>query len=385
MIDTYPSPIRTDGSNAFAHRSMAERVPSIIDDAIARNADYPPSIQSNLRRLRDAIARDAPLRMFDAPAPDYDLWAERFAAHEGGSWLNAEWLFSEFFAYRWVVEACRYWTTRRDPFFPMKQEEMESEALRAGVGEALADQAELPVQIGRRLLGSLWGNRMDLSIQGAFEQGTEAKDEHLLQNDIPTAVDGLLGETPGTVHIIMDNAGTEEAFDFALVDALLGNEVATDVTLHIKMAPVLVSDVIGDDIFHMLDALERHGGPVHDLAQRIRAYMEAGRVRIVPDFFWNTDGRFWEVPPRLEHAFQEATLVVSKGDANYRRITNDAVWPPGAGFATAASAFPAPLLALRTIKSDTLVGVDEATVQRLNREEEGWRTKGTYGVAQYTS
>ena len=383
MPNDYPDPIRTDGSNAFAHRSMAERVPSIIDDVIARNPDYSPSIQANLQRLRDAIAGDASIQMFDAPAPDYDCWAERFSLHEGESWLDAEWLFSEFFAYRWVVEASRYWTTRRDPFQPMKKEEMESEALRTVVGEALAEKADVPETLGRRLLSCLWGNRMDLSIKGAFEQGTDAKDEHLLSNDIPAAVRDLLDAAPGHVHIIMDNAGTEEAFDFALVDALLANDIASQVTLHVKMVPVLVSDVIGDDIFQMLDALERHGGPVEALARRIRGYVQAGRLQIIPDFFWNTDGRIWELPPRLERTFRGGRLVVSKGDANYRRITNDAVWPSGAEFATAAREFPAPLIALRTIKSDTLVGVDAATMDRLDREDDGWRTRGTYGVAQY--
>jgi hypothetical protein len=34
------------------------------------------------------------------------------------------------------------------------------------------------------------------------------------------------------------------------------------------------------------------------------------------------------------------------------------------------------------MKSDTLVGVDEAVVSRLDQEEPGWRTAGKRGVVQ---
>lgn len=383
MRGTYPTPIRTDGSNDFAHRSMAERVPSIIADVIARNPDYPAIIRENLEALRQAIAADARMRMFEAPAPDYDDWARRFAPHEGETWLDTEWFFSEMFAYRHVLAACRYWTTRRDPFQPVKTEEMESDALRRVVRDALTGDQSVREQLQQRLLRALWGNRMDLSIKGAVAQGTDAGDEHLLRDDLPAVVHDVLAEPPGHVHIIMDNAGTEEAFDLALADALLANHVARQVTLHVKMAPVLVSDVLGEDVFQLLDVMERHGEQLQALAGRIRRYVCDGRMQIVPDFFWNTDGRIWELPPRLHEAFRGARLVVAKGDANYRRLTNDALWPAGTELAEAVADFPAPLLALRTIKSDTLVGVDADRVAQLDRAEPGWRTEGTYGVAQY--
>lgn len=382
MASSRPAPIRTDGSNDFAHRSMAERVPSIIDDVIARNPHYADGIKADLRQLRDNIVEDAPLRLFDPPAPDHDVWRERFATHEGETWLGTEWFFAEVLAYRHVVAAGQYWTTRRDPFRPFKEDELRSDALRSRVGAALETDAPLRETLGHRLLNCLWGNRMDLSMGDVLAQGTDAADEHLLRNDAPAAADHLLEHEPGPVHLLMDNAGTEEAFDLALADLLLSEDVASTVTLHVKMMPVLVSDVIGDDIFRLLDVLERHGDRLEDMARSIHRHIRDGRLRIVPDTFWNTDGRLWELPPRLETPFQDATLVVSKGDAHYRRIGNDAVWPPEATLADAIPDFPAPLLALRTIKSDTLVGVDADTVRRLDEEEPDWRTTGTYGVAQ---
>ena len=226
-----PRPVRTDGSNAFAHRSMAERVPSIIDDVIARNGDYPPSIQGNLKRLRDAIAGDEALALFEPPAPDYDLWAQRFAPHAGASWLDTEWLFAEMLAYRLVLDRVRYWTTRRDPFRPMKDAEMTSDALADAVAAALgaaADADRPEAALAEQLLRGLWGNRMDLSIQSAAAQGTEAADEHLLASDLADAAHDLASAAPGPVHIIMDNAGTEEALDLVLADVLLRRELAAE-------------------------------------------------------------------------------------------------------------------------------------------------------------
>ena len=385
MPPSYPDPIRTDGSNAFAHRSMAERLPGIFDEVLVRNPDYPPSIVESVRALRNAIVADAPMTLFEPPAPDYDQWARRFAPHEGESWLDTDWFFAETFAYRHLLAACRYWTTRRDPFQPYKDEELRSEALRNVVGEALSVDGEVRELLGHRLLNCLWGNRMDLSMKGVLEQGTSAKDEHLLTNHLPAVVDHLLEGPPGPVHLIMDNAGTEEAFDLVLADHLLQHDIASTVTLHVKMAPVLVSDVLGEDVFWLLDVMEEYEGDLGFLAGRLWDALNNGRLRIAPDFYWNADAPIREMPSRVEETFRDAQLVVSKGDANYRRITNDAIWPPDATLADAAGEFPAPLLALRTLKSDTLVDVDSETRARLDREVDHWRTKGTYGVAQYAS
>jgi len=385
MTETYPAPIRTDGSNAFARQSMAGRVPRIFEEVIDRNPDYPEGIQDAVQRLADAIVDDAPMTLFDPPAPDYDAWARRFSRHDGETWLGTEWFFAELYAYRRLLTACRYWTTRRDPFQPFKKEEIESEALVQTVGEALAREGPPREQIYRAIMGALWGNRMDLSMKSVVAQGTDASDEHLLVNDIPAAVDDLRSGESGAVHIIMDNAGTEEAFDLALAELFLSVGVARDVTLHVKMTPVLVSDVLGKDVFWLLDVLEERGGRLEQLATRFREFVAEGRLHIVPDVFWNTDARLWEMPDRLREVFQDAALVIAKGDANYRRATNDAIWPSEASWSEAVKAMPAPFLALRTIKSDTLVGVDADTVRRLNRHDEEWRTKGTYGVAQYAA
>jgi hypothetical protein len=73
--------------------------------------------------------------------------------------------------------------------------------------------------------------------------------------------------------------------------------------------------------------------------------------------------------------------VISKGDANYRRFTGDALWVPHTPFARVAAFFPAPLLALRTLKSDSIAGLPEGLAERLDGEAPGWRSDGRRGLA----
>jgi hypothetical protein len=73
--------------------------------------------------------------------------------------------------------------------------------------------------------------------------------------------------------------------------------------------------------------------------------------------------------------------VIVKGDANYRRTVGDAVWPEITPFADVTAYFPAPLLALRTLKSDPIVGLAPGVASSLDAAEPAWRVNGRRGVA----
>ena len=76
-----------------------------------------------------------------------------------------------------------------------------------------------------------------------------------------------------------------------------------------------------------------------------------------------------------------ARLVISKGDAHYRRAVGDALWAPETPFSRVTSYFPAPLLALRTLKSDPIVGLPGGVAERLDLEDPRWRVNGRRAVA----
>lgn len=93
----------------------------------------------------------------------------------------------------------------------------------------------------------------------------------------------------------------------------------------------------------------------------------------------------WAMPPPLRAALGSASVVVLKGDANYRRLLGDLHWPHDTPFAEVTAYWPATstLAALRTCKSGVLIGV-KATVEAAAAaaHPDQWLTGGLYGVVQ---
>ncbi|MCK4514704.1 MAG: DUF89 family protein, partial [Spirochaetaceae bacterium] len=126
--------IRTDGSNTFAHHTVTVRLPGMIDQVLADNPDLPASAAASLRKLQHELITDAPLGMFDPPAPDYDEWTRFLTDHQQRigrtvSWQNSEWFLLEHFFFRRILAAVDYWQTKIDPYAPAKTRELDSPAL----------------------------------------------------------------------------------------------------------------------------------------------------------------------------------------------------------------------------------------------------------------
>ncbi|NDJ63338.1 MAG: protein-glutamate O-methyltransferase family protein, partial [Chloroflexi bacterium] len=379
-----PAPLRTDASNDFAHRSMHTRVPAIIRETQQLNPDYPPLISDALNALHDALQGNGPLPPLPPTAPDYDSWSRTLAQHKGATWLNTEWFVGETYFYRQLVEAVRWWETGRDPFAPKKAEEISSDALWNALDHALAVPRErADERLAELFQHALWGNRIDLSYSVAAAHGSAWMADDLLVDDRQVAVEHVLSRT-GTVHIITDNAGTELAMDLVLVDALLDSDAPTaeGVVLHVKLHPTYVSDATATDVLNFIHTLSLtgHNESVRALGDRLEAAFETGRLRLAPHFFWNSGDFLWELPPRLLDVFRDAIIVIIKGDANYRRMVGDALWPPETPFREVVSYFPAPLLALRTMKSDPVVSLPQGLSQRLDSLDPEWRLNGRRGV-----
>ena len=376
-----PPMIRTDESNAFAHHSMRVRVPGILDETLDLNPDYPPGIRAALAHLRDDLRADAPIPMLDLPAPDYSMWQTAYEAHPGATWLGAEWFFAETFCYRHVIQAVRWWETRRDPFYPKKEQEYNSDALWSLLGQALETDGAPDERLHQLLAFTLWGNRIDLSFAASMAHGGESgHEDDLLVDDRDAAVRQVIGGD-GVVHVVADNAGTELALDLALIDGLLDVGVET-VMLHLKMHPTFVSDATVTDYWHFIDLLRRRGGALHDLADRLVAALEDGRLRLAPDLYWNSSLVLRDMPGPIRQLFSGSRLVIIKGDANYRRLADDAIWPPDLPFSEMVAYFPAPVLALRTLKSDPITGLPSGLAEKLDADDPDWRTTGRRGVIQ---
>ncbi len=395
-----PPPIRADHSNAFAHNTMAARIPAILQETLDLNPDYPASIKNRLGRLRDDIAAAATIPPLDAEgASDYRQWLRALRQQQeivgagvvGTTWHNVEWFFAETYAYRCLAQATRYFETRRDPFAPKKQAELSGAALWSLLDVALASEAApARQQVAQAVALDLWANRIDLSYAAAWERGAESAPEDLLVDDSAdlleylhrTAESGQMRAASG-ISIVADNAGSELAMDLVLADRLL-RHVTDRVVLYLKAHPTFVSDATPEDVWIMLAAMKRRGGVGAQLAERLTANWEKGALLFLPHQFWNSSTLLRNMPTELYTELNAARLVIIKGDANYRRAVGDCLWSPDKSFSAVMSYIDVPILCLRTLKSDPIVGLPSKSIaEELDRVDPTWRVNGKRGLIQF--
>jgi hypothetical protein len=372
-----PEPLRTDGSNAFARQSMQVRVPRIAREVIERGT-FPESVRRDVEKLATALEDNAPVPAPRPPAADVEGWTKAHAEHAGETWLGAEWFYAELAFYRELAGCCRFWETGRDHFEAAKEEELAGERPWERLGLALAARGPREERILGLLDDALWGNRIDLSYKIAVSR--VRADDDLIVDERAAAVPRLV--RPGAiVHVVVDNTGTELALDLALVAAVLEDPTAR-ATLHVKLEPVFVSDAMARDVWRVVERM-REGPPEgRRLAAALTASFEEGRLGMAPDAFWSGPRFLRHAPAHIRDAFRAASIVVFKGDANYRRVVGDAMWPPSAPFAAACSDFGAPLVCLRTMKSDPVLGLPNGLAERLDAADPLWRIDARRGLVQ---
>ncbi|HEV8550052.1 MAG TPA: damage-control phosphatase ARMT1 family protein [Polyangiaceae bacterium] len=392
----YPGRIRTDTTNPFAHHTLKVRVPAIVRAVLEREPDYPRDVQAALEALALELETGAALPALTGDAPGASEFRAALAARAGDGWLSTDWLCAETYAYRQLVERSGYFRDGRDPFFSNKREEYASSAHQAALETTLALGGARDARFCELFGAALFGNRIDLSFAASRERGLGTEDGDLLTDEREAALRALF-DGSGPVHVIADNAGTELTLDLVLADAVL-TELEASVVVHLKTHPTFVSDATPVDVRAFLgvanagaepapqnDALRlRESSPaVSAWAERLRVALANGRLVLTAHPFFTGPESLWSLPPELAARFEGARLVVLKGDANYRRAVGDAVWPVDARFAEVTHAFPAPLLALRTLKSDPIVGVPVARVAELDAADPSWRVNGKRGVASF--
>jgi hypothetical protein len=124
------------------------------------------------------------------------------------------------------------------------------------------------------------------------------------------------------------------------------------------------------------------GGLAARLARRIDGHIAAGEL--LPLAHWASASPlfYFDMPGDLYAELSQMDLVIVKGDANYRRLLGDAHWPHETPFADVVSYFPAPLVALRTFKSEVAVGLAPGRAEELARSDPQWLVNGRRGVIQ---
>ncbi|MFJ7998594.1 damage-control phosphatase ARMT1 family protein [Streptomyces sp. NPDC096310] len=386
---------------SFPRSVLETRHPALIRqvrDAFPYGPEQHEALDALLREITDGV-----MEPLAADAHDLGRWRSwGYDEQVGRSWFDAPFLWSESYFYRRLLGAVGYFTPGPwqgvDPFAPFKRAELRTGAVDDELTalDGLATVADGP---GRRdddqayalLLASLWGNRADLGFRISSPSASEGSggpdtDSPLVADDSALLWSLLPRGVPARpVHLIADNSGRELIPDLVLLDHLLRTGRAARAVLHIKPCPYYVSDATLPDVVDALRRLREAPGYAARIGRRLWDAMAAGRLDVRAHDFFRAPLPFDAMPADLRAQLADAAVTLVKGDLNYRRLVGDRAWPATLPFAERTAYFPGPVTALRTLKSDVVVGLSDDTLKSLDtRTEKGssWRTSGTHALIQ---
>lgn len=398
--------ISTNVPGSFANESYTTRLPDLIRDCVARNRERFSKEQSErLLQLAEDMANDAVIPLPSqypeqfAKAPTSAQW-ESLLEGKQYTWQNSPWFLSEQYMFHLVLLLAEYYTTGIDPFHPSKVAELEETTPWYFLQTALSHETRTlspHVQLKRFMKLCLWGNKAD----GCYKEVKDTisgagaslvlNDEMLLVDHSDKVIEYLkqkAREADATflnVHFINDNSGTELLLDLALADHLLAYGWCGTVTLNVKVEPMYVSDATPSDVHEHIEEMLRNTrtAGIQALGTRLADYLEKKQLVVRSDLFWNRYTYYWEMPTELQTRLAtEATLVIIKGDLNYRRLLGDRLWPPSTPVEEAVPYFPTAFVSLRTLKSNPVVGIPADIVDKLEKEDPKWRYNGKRGTIQ---
>ncbi|MFF3406182.1 damage-control phosphatase ARMT1 family protein [Streptomyces sp. NPDC002742] len=369
---------------SFPWSVLAQRHPALIEkvrDAFPYGPEQRHALDVLLRNCAEGVLEPLP-----APAADrgqWDAWGGR--EYYGRSWFDVPFLWSESYFYRRLLEAVGYFAPGPwqgiDPFRPFKLAELDTPEADEELA-ALDGLARRPVEEQEEALlrGSLWGNRADLGFRLARAEGGAAAESQLVANDGELLRSLLAG---GTLCLVADNAGRELIPDLLLADHLLRHRRVGRTALHVKPYPYYVSDATAADVLDALRRLTAAKGAAGEAGNRLWAALSEGRLTVRAHPFACAPLPYADLPDDLRQEFAAADVTLLKGDLNYRRLIGDRLYPATTPFADATAHFPGSVAALRTLKSDVVVGLTSTVEAALDAAEgDRWRTGGTHALIQ---
>lgn len=397
MTAKYPQPIYSTDPGSWAWSTVTIRWPEIVNRAINEN-EFPPQVLEQLIQLRDEIP-EGPIRQLKNPgAHDIKYWKSYITPRAGKNWLEVPWFFAEHYFYRRIMEAVDYFNLGLDPFSYQKEQGLiktgkEIQAYTSVLMNWMEDKDQVQSHIRQAIYFSLWSNQADLSLWPAGSSGVlkhlsqQSFKDNLLADDTNRIMKLLFKNNPPVrrVDIMLDNAGFELVCDLGLADMLINNDLAEEVLLHVKAHPTYVSDVINDDITHTVEFLKgSEEQDIKNLGNRLEKHILEKKIKAKEHFFWNSPLPMWEIPLDLREDLSGADFLISKGDANYRRLLGDRQWDFTFPFHQAVDYLPVPLAALRTSKAELAVGLDLDQIMEVHNQDSGWMVNGKWGVVHFS-
>jgi len=427
-----PNGMKSNIQGTWAYDTMSRRVvtdiiPRIIDDNSIELTKPTSSLRSEcLLQLNDLIeslkcGKSGYLRGIADSGPDLKEWDNILNSipSDDRNWLDAPWVISEFYLYRRIAEAFRFFETGYDPFIKQKFDGLVAalpsvdsiaERLPNLINEGNTGDISIALEIAVQT--SLWGNKMDLSLWPASKkestvQSSGANDDvseagkisygaaldllkpYILDDHTARVVELLKNSKISNsnsnrrIDIVVDNAGYELISDMLLGHILIELGVATSVTFHTKGHPTFVSDATNEDCLGTIDFLKESTNPATKaLANQLDSHVINNRFVFTQDLFWCQPTAFWDMPNHIVERIKDSVCIFVKGDANYRRLLGEREWDLSTNAADILSYWPAPCCALRTFKAEIGCGISNDKQEYAKSKDKQWMVSGKWGVVQ---
>lgn len=425
-------PLSSKYKRSFAYPSMKDRCPVIITkiaDYLCRDKQtiidcYGEGVQEEIKttigeisQLKNHLQTGKEFERFTSSDPDTAIWNTHLDELEGRgvplNYYQADWLFAECYLYRKIREifATKKCLHTLDPFSAQKNLLLEeslpaiASLLHRLDGNGFLDSRvvmnvmEAKEQIIQLFKCALWANRLDLSLSGGSStvqndilQDVLKWDDKIIVNDLEKVFSVFLNDKDcdKVIEYVMDNSGMEALCDLCLADGLISRYGVKKIKFRVKPIPWYVSDVIERDFQHTIDSIMCHPDPVFQkIGKRWNKYLESGMWSVESDTYWCLGLPYSAMPqadPALYATLSKASLIIFKGDLNYRKLLQDINWEPTTPFAVALGKFhPAPLLTVRTCKADLICGLPPHLDKALHQSHSDWMTSGNFAVIQFYS
>eukprot|EP01065_Artemidia_motanka_P016632 TRINITY_DN20251_c0_g1_i2.p1 TRINITY_DN20251_c0_g1~~TRINITY_DN20251_c0_g1_i2.p1 ORF type:complete len:413 (+),score=133.13 TRINITY_DN20251_c0_g1_i2:67-1305(+) len=402
-----PLLMMSEDESSFRYQTLVERCPRIVEGVIRDCGDQLSEGKIDSLRKLAAGMRDAgkgvmpKLRHVHGDGESAPESFSSVAPFVGGPWRASPWLHGECYLYHVMYEVCDIFGSNQGFDFFALEKQKSAEGAKSTMVAAAERMAGWPAradllrgQVVDLLKGSLWGNRVDLALFGSGDQSrfVASDDSNIVHDDSEVVADLLCGlrakeGCAREVHLVADNYGLEIFSDLVLLTFLVSRGLADRAVIHLKVWPYFVSDARVEDVQGMLGWLRGAGQPValREFGAQCAGLVAEGKLVLSNHQFWNSPNDYRALPADIVRTLRSACVVLVKGDLNYRKLVGDRHWPHDTPFATAVDYFPAPVAALRTLKSEVVVGVAAAR-ERAVIDSQGWpkwAVCGDFAVLQF--
>ncbi|MFN6496610.1 MAG: damage-control phosphatase ARMT1 family protein [Nostoc sp. DedQUE01] len=395
-----PPPLVGSEIGSFTEFTVTVRMPAIARRVIAEN-NFPSEINTSLENLATELPTGYLRHLLNDTTIDFSAWNRYLEFYKNQRWVDVPWFFAETYFYRLILDVTNYFSPGEwqgiDPFELQKSQGLEAsidsiillcDQVNNWLDNSQVDEESNQTAFIALLYFALWGNRVDLSLWSAFEDDRSRFDiqsqlAHILVDDTSQVKELLSNSQGGRIDFVVDNAGFELVCDLCLVDFLLNSGLVNQIYLHLKPHPTFVSDAMMKDVHSTINFLAATSHQkVISFAQRLQKNIASGRLVLAEDYFWTSPLAFWEIPNPLKNELAKANLIIIKGDANYRRLLGDRHWDFTTNIADIVNYLPVPMVALRTLKSEVIVGLKPEVIEEVAKSDSSWLTNGQWGVVQ---